>query len=173
MPEIRWMVNTGNTRRESTQAFLIPLLAEAGFNVIADNCEAAVRVPAAPASTRLRHGHVHLDRTAGPDVPHPVFTCDQIPTEENDFQGQNQQGGATRKLRPHSNEADLDDRRGCSRRARQERPDWRWTRTSCSCRCQFPKSGVYRTDKLGGPVEEQIDQLPGLQQLLRVGGRRR
>ena len=27
------MVNTGNTRRESTQAYLIPLLAEAGFNV--------------------------------------------------------------------------------------------------------------------------------------------
>ena len=40
VPEVRWMVNTGNTRRESTQAYLIPLLAQAGFNVIADNCEA-------------------------------------------------------------------------------------------------------------------------------------
>jgi len=40
VPEIRWMVNTGNTRRESTQEFLIPKLAEAGFNVKADNCEA-------------------------------------------------------------------------------------------------------------------------------------
>ena len=39
-PEIRWMINTGNTRRENTQAYLIPLMQAAGFNVVADNCEA-------------------------------------------------------------------------------------------------------------------------------------
>jgi len=37
-PEIRWMINTGNTRRENTQAYLIPLMQAAGFNVVADNC---------------------------------------------------------------------------------------------------------------------------------------
>ena len=37
VPEIRWMINTGNLRRENTQAYLIPLLREAGFNVVADN----------------------------------------------------------------------------------------------------------------------------------------
>ena len=36
-PEIRWMINTGNLRRENTQAFLIPLMQEAGFNVVTDN----------------------------------------------------------------------------------------------------------------------------------------
>ena len=67
VPEVRWMVNTGNTRRESTQAYLIPLLAEAGFNVDRRQLRgAAVRVPAAAASPRLRHGHVHLDGSAGP-----------------------------------------------------------------------------------------------------------
>ena len=32
--------------------------------------------------------------TAPPDPSYltPIFTCDQIPTEENNFQGQNQQG---------------------------------------------------------------------------------
>ena len=53
VPEVRWMVNTGNTRRESTQAYLIPLLAEAGFDVVADNCEAlpACSRPACRPST--------------------------------------------------------------------------------------------------------------------------
>ncbi|MHB1090951.1 MAG: ABC transporter substrate-binding protein, partial [Ilumatobacteraceae bacterium] len=38
-PAIRWIINTGNTRRENTQAYLIPLLQAAGFNVNADNCD--------------------------------------------------------------------------------------------------------------------------------------
>ena len=74
VPEIHWMVNTGNTRRESTQEFLIPKLAEAGFNVIADNCEAtAVRVPDPPAGARLRPGDVHQHRRTGPGVPDGSF----------------------------------------------------------------------------------------------------
>ena len=68
VPEIHWMVNTGNTRRESTQEFLIPKLAEAGFNVVADNCEALpcvfqTRLPA----LELRPGDVHQHRRTGPD----------------------------------------------------------------------------------------------------------
>ena len=93
VPEIRWMVNTGNTRRESTQAFLIPLLAEAGFNVIADNCEALPcvfqqRLPA------LDYDMAMYISTAPPDPSYLTssFGCDQIPTEENDFQGQNSTG---------------------------------------------------------------------------------
>ena len=31
------MINAGNTRRENTQAYLIPLLAQAGFNVVPNN----------------------------------------------------------------------------------------------------------------------------------------
>ncbi|MFZ9487935.1 MAG: ABC transporter substrate-binding protein, partial [Ilumatobacteraceae bacterium] len=40
-PDVRWIINTGNTRRENTQAYLIPLLNAAGFKVRADNCDAA------------------------------------------------------------------------------------------------------------------------------------
>ena len=40
MPEIRWMINTGNKRREDTQALMIPDLAAKGFKVVADNSDA-------------------------------------------------------------------------------------------------------------------------------------
>ena len=93
VPEIRWMVNTGNTRRESTQAYLIPLLAEAGFNVVADNCEALPcvfqqRLPA------LDYDMAMYISTAPPDPTYLTasFTCSQIPTEENNFVGQNSTG---------------------------------------------------------------------------------
>ena len=60
VPTIRWMVNTGNTRRESTQAFLIPLLAE-GFNVIADNCEACLACSSSVCQPSTTTWPVHLD----------------------------------------------------------------------------------------------------------------
>ncbi|HRA84251.1 MAG TPA: ABC transporter substrate-binding protein [Ilumatobacteraceae bacterium] len=92
VPEIRWMVNTGNTRRESTQEFLIPKLAEAGFNVKADNCEALPCV----FETRLPSLDYDMAMYINTVAPDPAYLrtwgCDQIPTEENDFQGQNSNG---------------------------------------------------------------------------------
>ncbi|HEY5874528.1 MAG TPA: ABC transporter substrate-binding protein, partial [Ilumatobacteraceae bacterium] len=41
VPEVKWIVNSGNARRESTQALMIPELAAAGFKVVTDNCDAA------------------------------------------------------------------------------------------------------------------------------------
>src|SRR5690606_10516486 len=92
VPEVRWIVNTGNTRRENTQAYLIPLLAEAGFNVVADNCDAACffqqRLPA------LDYDLAMYISTAPPDPSYLTasFTCGQIPTEDNGYVGQNSQG---------------------------------------------------------------------------------
>ena len=92
VPEIRWMVNTGNTRRESTQEFLIPKLAEAGFNVKADNCEALPCV----FETRLPSLDYDMAMYINTVAPDPAYLrtwgCDQIPTEENGFQGQNSNG---------------------------------------------------------------------------------
>ncbi|MBM3815380.1 MAG: hypothetical protein FJW13_00005, partial [Actinobacteria bacterium] len=91
-PDIRWIINTGNTRRENTQAYLIPLLNAAGFKVRADNCDAACyfqqRLPA------LDYDMAMYISTAPPDPGYltPSFTCDQIPTEANSNQGQNSQG---------------------------------------------------------------------------------
>jgi ABC-type transport system substrate-binding protein len=92
VPEVRWMVNTGNTRRENTQEFLIPKLAEAGFKVKADNCEATpcvfqTRLPA------LDYDMAMFINTVAPDPSYlRTYGCDQIPTEENGNQGQNSIG---------------------------------------------------------------------------------
>ncbi len=92
VPEIRWMVNTGNTRRESTQEFLIPKLATAGFNVKADNCEALPCV----FETRLPSLDYDMGMYINTVAPDPAYLrtygCDQIPTEANDFKGQNSIG---------------------------------------------------------------------------------
>jgi peptide/nickel transport system substrate-binding protein len=69
-PDIRWIINTGNTRRENTQAYLIPLLNAAGFKVRADNCDAACyfqqRLPA------LDYDMAMYISTAPPDPGYPV-----------------------------------------------------------------------------------------------------
>ncbi|MEY4173226.1 MAG: hypothetical protein RI900_391, partial [Actinomycetota bacterium] len=92
VPEVRWMVNTGNTRRESTQEYLIPLLKAAGFNVKADNCEAVPCV----FQTRLPSLDYDLGMYISSAAPDPAylrtFACDQIPSDENDNQGQNSSG---------------------------------------------------------------------------------
>lgn len=92
VPDIRWMVNTGNTRRESTQEYLIPKLAEAGFKAHADNCEALPCV----FETRLPSLDYDMGMYINTVAPDPAYLrtwgCDQIPTEENDFKGQNSNG---------------------------------------------------------------------------------
>ena len=88
VPEIKWMVNTPNPRREATQALLIPVLAEAGFNVVADNGDAA-----AVFQQRLPAGDYDLAmyiNTASPDPSvTSIMSCSQVPSAENNNQGQN------------------------------------------------------------------------------------
>ncbi len=156
-PTIRWMINTGNTRRENTQAFLIPLMQKAGFNVQADNCEADCvfqkRLPA------LDYDLGMYISTAPPDPQYLTasFTCDQIPTEANKFAGQNSQGWCNQEASDLLTKADatidLDERAGYIKQAiKKMRDDWVLIPTF-----QFPKSGIYRTDKVGGPVEDELN----------------
>ena len=151
------MVNAGNSRRENTQAYLIPLLQAAGFNVVADNCEAECvfqqRLPS------LDYDLAMYISTAPPDPQYLTssFTCDQIPTEENEFAGQNSQGwcneAATELLYKADSTIDLDERAGYIKEAiAMMREDWVMLPTF-----QFPKSGLYRTDKVGGPVEDELN----------------
>ena len=156
-PEIRWMINTGNSRREGTQAFLIPILQAAGFNVVADNCEAECvfqqRLPAMDYDLGM------YISTAPPDPQYLTssFTCDQVPTEENDFAGQNSQGWcneeATALLHEADATVDLDARAALIKQAiGLMREDWVMLPTF-----QFPKSGLWRTDKVGGPVGDDLN----------------
>lgn len=88
VPEIKWMINTPNPRREATQALMIPVFAEAGFNVVADNGDAA-----AVFQQRLPAGDYDLGMYIAIVTPDPTVTgimsCGQVPSAENQNQGQN------------------------------------------------------------------------------------
>jgi ABC-type transport system substrate-binding protein len=158
VPELRRMVNSGNTRRESAQAYLIPLLAEAGFNVIADNCEAL------PCVFQQRLPALDYDigmyiSTAPPDPAYLVnsFTCAQIPTPENNNQGQNQQGVCNEEASALLEESDVtvdeEARADLIKEALELLSEDNFTLPLL----QFPKSGFYRSDRVGGPVDAELN----------------
>ena len=154
-PEIRWMINAGNSRRENTQAFLIPLLAEAGFNVVADNCEAECvfqqRLPS------LDYDFAMYISTAPPDPTYltAAFTCAQVPSEENNNQGQNSQGWcneeASAALEAADVTADEEERVELVQSALLAMDEDNVLLPLVN----YPKSGAWRTDKVGGPLGEQ------------------
>ena len=154
--EIKWMINAGNKRREDTQAYLIPLLAKAGFKVTADNCDAACvfqkRLPA------MDYDIAMYISTAPPDPAYltPSFAGDEIPTAANNNAGQNFQGwnNATATKDLHDADRELND----SKRAnlikdsiKQMDKDYIMLPLF-----QFPKSAAYRTDLVSN-VEGQLN----------------
>jgi peptide/nickel transport system substrate-binding protein len=150
-PEIHWMVNTGNTRRESTQEFLIPKLAEAGFNVIADNCEATPCV----FQTRLPSLSYDVAMYISTVAPDPVyitgsFACEFIPTEENGFVGQNNVGWCNEDASAELHEADqtLDEAKRIE--LVKSAISKMVTDHVMLPTLQFPNIGAYRTDKVAG-----------------------
>ena len=92
VPEIRWVVNDDSARRQAAQTYLIPLLAEAGFHVVADNCDFRCvflqRLPTLDYDLAMYLSNARAD----PGYLTPQFTCDQVPTEQNSFEGRNQLG---------------------------------------------------------------------------------
>ncbi len=156
-PTIRWIINTGNTRRENTQAYLIPLLQAAGFNVVADNCDAACyfqqRLPA------LDYDMAMYISTAPPDPAYLTssFACDQIPSDENGQQGQNSTGWCNEEATALLKEADVT----VDEEARAELVKQVMTLMAADHVMlplfQFPKSGFWRTDRVGGPVDGELN----------------
>lgn len=156
-PQIRWTINTGNNRRESTQAYLIPLLQAAGFNVKADNTDASTyfqkRLPA------LDYDMAMYISTAPPDPVYLTagFVCDQIPTTANENKGNNLQGWCNKEasdlLYAADAEADI------AVRAENIKAVLRLMAQDHVLLplFQFPKSGFWRTDKVGGPVDGELN----------------
>ncbi len=123
VPEIRWMVNTGNTRRENTQAFLIPLLPAGRLQRRRRQLRRGLRASSSgcqPSTTTWPC----TSSTAPPDPSYLTasFTCDQIPTEENDFQGQNSTGWCNEEASAMLEEADATVDEDGPRRPHQGRP---------------------------------------------------
>jgi peptide/nickel transport system substrate-binding protein len=88
VPEIKWMINTPNARRESAQALMIPEFLSKGFNVVADNGDAATVF-----QQRLPAGDYDLAMYINTAAPDPsvtgIMACSEVPSEENNNQGQN------------------------------------------------------------------------------------
>ena len=155
-PDVRWIINTGNTRRENTQAYLIPLLNAAGFKVRADNCDAACyfqqRLPA------LDYDMAMYISTAPPDPGYltPSFTCDQIPTAANDNQGQNSQGWCNAEASDLLHNADFE--ADATKRAELVKSALKLMAADSVMLplFQFPKAGFWRTDQVGGPVGAEL-----------------
>jgi peptide/nickel transport system substrate-binding protein len=85
---IKWMADTGNKRREDTQAEFIPLLAKQGFKIVTDNSSHDVEF-----QKRLPAGDYDMAMFINVASPDPTVTsslsCDQIPSAANQGQGQN------------------------------------------------------------------------------------
>jgi peptide/nickel transport system substrate-binding protein len=156
-PKLRWVVTTGNLRRENTQAFLIPQLQEAGFNVVADNCDADCvfqqRLPS------LDYEMMQYINTVPPDPQYltPIFTCAQIPTEENEFHGSNFTGWCNEEASAALEEAD---RTVGDDKARAElihtalddmAADWAILPLAA-----FPRSGFWQSGQVGGPIDQDL-----------------
>jgi peptide/nickel transport system substrate-binding protein len=88
VPTLKWMANTGNKRREDTQAEFIPLLAKQGFKVVPDNSDADTVF-----QKRLPAGDYDFSMFIQVTSPDPTVTailaCDNIPGPSNQGQGQN------------------------------------------------------------------------------------
>ena len=155
-PDVRWIINSGNVRRENTQAYLIPLLTAAGFKVRADNCDAACyfqqRLPA------LDYDMAMYINTAPPDPSYltPGWTCDAIPTAANNNQGQNSQGWCNAEASDLLHDADFEP--DAATRAELIKGALRLMAADSIMLplFQFPKSGFWRTDKVGGPVDAEL-----------------
>jgi peptide/nickel transport system substrate-binding protein len=164
VPEIRWMVNAGNSRRESTQAYLIPLLKQAGFNVKADNCDAACvfqqRLPA------LDYDLGMYIQTASPDpTVTGIMSCEAVPSEANNNQGQNNSGYCNEDASKlmHESDQELDE----NKRVDQIHQIGQYLVDDSVMLplFQFPNIAAWRTDKLDGPIDQDAANFMAFQNI--------
>ena len=152
VPEIRWMVNSGNKRREDAQALLIPLFKQSGFNVVADNCDAACvfqkRLPAMDYDLGL------YIQTAAPDPSvTSILACENVPSDANGGAGQNTAGWCNEDATTlmHESDQELD----VAKREEQIHEIGKYLATDAVMvpLYQFPNIAAWRTDKLDGPID--------------------
>jgi peptide/nickel transport system substrate-binding protein len=152
-PEIHWIINSGNTRRESTQALLIPELQAAGFNVIADNCDAACyfqqRLPA------LKYDMAMYINTSSPDpTVTGIMACSQVPGPENNNQGQNSSGWCNEEASALMTKSDQTVDETERVKLIHQIAGFLAEDAVMLPLYQFPNIAAWRTDQVGGPVDK-------------------
>ncbi len=156
VPDLRFMVDSGNGRRELAQQALIAQLATLGFRVVADNCDAACvfdqRLPALDYDIAMYTSTARAD----PAYLTPRFTCEQVPSAESGFVGANVQGWCNTEASDALHRAD-----------RTLDPAARATLVQEVVRAMaadhvllplatFPTVGAWRPDRVGGPVAAEL-----------------
>jgi peptide/nickel transport system substrate-binding protein len=163
-PEIHWIINSGNTRRESTQALMIPELQAAGFNIIADNCDAACyfeqRLPS------LEYDMAMYINTASPDpTVTGIMACSSVPSAANGNQGQNNSGYCNEEASALMTESDqtVDD----AKRTEIIHKIGTFLATDAVMLplYQFPNIAAWRTDQVGGPVDKDAANYQAFQNI--------
>jgi peptide/nickel transport system substrate-binding protein len=152
-PEIHWIINSGNTRRESTQALLIPELIAAGFNVITDNCDADCyfqqRLPA------LAYDMAMYINTTSPDpTVTGIMACDSVPSAANGNQGQNNSGWCNEEASKLMTESDQTVDEAARTDQIHKIGQFLVDDAVMLPLYQFPNIAAWRTDQVGGPVDK-------------------
>ena len=153
---IHWMENTGNKRRENMQAEFIPLLAKQGFKIVTDNTDADTMF-----QKRLPAGDFDMAvyiQVASPDPSvTSILSTGQIPGPANKGQGQNDtwySNPAADKLIAQSDGEQVKDKRV---KLIQDLDKILRADYVNMPLYAFPSMLSYRTDRLGGPVEQFIN----------------
>jgi peptide/nickel transport system substrate-binding protein len=164
VPQIHWIINSGNTRRESTQALMIPELQAAGFDVIPDNCDAACyfqqRLPA------LQYDMAMYINTSSPDpTVTGIMHCDSVPSEANGNQGQNSAGwcneDASALMTQSDQTVDEAERADLIHQIAKYLAD----DAVMLSLYQFPNIAAWRTDQVGGPVDKDAANYQAFQNI--------
>jgi peptide/nickel transport system substrate-binding protein len=146
-----WQTVAGNKRRESIQDLIIPKLKDQGIEAVKDNSDFdtlfQTRLPTMDTEMALYIQNASPD----PSVT-SILACENIPTPENGFAGQNQIGwcnqDATKAM--HDSDAIADDAKRLpliNQIGAAERKDAAWLPLY-----QFPTLTAFNTTKIGGPV---------------------
>jgi len=102
---LTWQTVAGNRRREDIQALVIPAVRQLGIELVTDNSDAdtlfQTRLPQMDTEVGL------YAQTAAPDpTVSTIMACENIPTPENDFSGQNYLGWCNRQATDLMHRAD-------------------------------------------------------------------
>ncbi len=148
---ISWQTVAGNKRREDIQALVVPKLKELGIELVPDNSDADTLF-----QTRLPHLDTEIGLYAQTASPDPsvttIFACENIPTEANNFSGQNNIGWCNQEATDLMHKSDQTP----ETKAREDlihqigklvRSDAAWFPFY-----QLPLVTAVRTDKVDGPT---------------------
>jgi peptide/nickel transport system substrate-binding protein len=154
--KLKWMANTGNKRREDTQAQFIPLLKQQGFDISTDNSDSDTvfqkRLPAGDYDFSM-----FIQVTSPDPTVASILACDNIPSEANKGQGQNDWWYCNKDADAlmKSSDAELDQGKRATQIQQLDqilRDDYVNLPLYA-----FPAMAAWRPDQVAGPIDQFIN----------------